>query len=123
MMLSKRDFMKQAAAVTAAGFIMPAWSSAPFDAVVYNDWHPQAQAFAASLVGQGVRALAIQGDAGRLWYGALRGLVRDGGSVRIVGMTTHTDLLILQTLARDDGLRVRRRSTLSGARLLWWVMT
>jgi hypothetical protein len=38
-------------------------------------------------------------------------------------MTTHTDLLILETLARDEGLKVRRRSSVGGARLVSWVMT
>ena len=121
MMLTKRDFVKQAAAVVTAAIAVPAVSRAPFDVVVYNDWHPQAQAFAADLAAQGVRTLAVKGDAGKLWYDTLRGLVGKR-SCRIAGMTTHTDLLILETLARDKGLRVRRRSNLNGSRLVSWVL-
>jgi len=94
---------------------------APVDVVVYNDWHPQAKAFAADLSARGVRTLAVKGDAGKLWYDTLRGLVGKR-PCRIAGMTTHTDLLILETLARDKGLRVRRRSNLNGSRLVSWVL-
>jgi hypothetical protein len=141
-MLTKRDFVKQAAAVVTAAMAVPAApaapaapgvsaasavtaapavSAAPFDVVVYNDWHPQAQAFAADLSERGARTLAVKGDAGKLWYDTLRGLV-DKRPCRIAGMTTHTDLLILETLARDKGLRVRRRSNLKGTRLVSWVL-
>jgi hypothetical protein len=37
-------------------------------------------------------------------------------------MTTHIDLFILETLARDAGLMVRRRNSVSGARLVSWVL-
>ena len=120
-MLTKREFVKQAAAVVTAAIAVPAVSRAPFDVVVYNDWHPQAKAFAADLSARGVRTLAVKGDAGKLWYDTLRGLVGKR-SCRIAGMTTHTDLLILETLARDKGLRVRRRSNLNGSRLVSWVL-
>jgi hypothetical protein len=136
-MLTKRDFVKRAAAVVTAAVVIPAapvvsaapavpavstLTEAPFDVVVYNDWHPQAQAFAADLSERGARPLAVKGDAGKLWYDTLRGLVGKR-PCRIAGMTTHTDLLILETLARDGGLRVRRRSNLKGTRLVWWVLT
>ena len=35
---------------------------------------------------------------------------------------THTDLFILDTLARDQGLKVRRRDSVGGARLVSWVL-
>lgn len=137
MMLSKRDFVKQAAAVGAAALVVPVRSAlmepvdtglvpastdrATFDVVVYNELFPQAKAFVAALPGRGVRALAVEGDAGRLWFGTLRGLV-DAGTRRIAGMTTHTDLLILETLGRDKGLRIRQRNSVGGARLVHWVL-
>ncbi|HEX4676483.1 MAG TPA: hypothetical protein VH209_14205 [Steroidobacteraceae bacterium] len=129
-MLTKREFVKQAAAVVTVAIAVPAVSAeaavslvaqAPFDVVVYNDWHPRAQAFSADLSARGVPTFAVKGDAGKLWYDTLRGLVGKR-SCRIAGMTTHTDLLILETLARDQGLRVRRRSTLNGSRLVSWVL-
>ena len=139
-MWSKRDFVKGAAAAVTAGVVavapgraavsavaapstVPPERSAPadFDVVVYNDWFPPAQSFAADLARQGALSLAIEGDAGKLWYDTLRGVVADG-SRRIAGMTTHTDLLILETLARDQGLKVRRRNSVGGARLVSWVL-
>jgi hypothetical protein len=137
-MWSKRDFVKGAAAVVTAGVVVPGRTavlavtpaptvppvrSAPsdFDVVVYNDWFPPAQAFAADLARHGALSLAVQGDAGKLWYDTLRGVVASG-SRRIAGMTTHTDLLILETLARDQGLKVRRRDSVGGARLVSWVL-
>jgi hypothetical protein len=132
-MWSKRDFVKGAAAVLTAGAVVPGRAAPPalatlhapavpaVDVVVYNDWYPTAHAFAADLARQGARALPVQGDAGKLWYDTLRGLVA-GGSRRIAGMTTHTDLFILETLARDAGLKVRRRNSVGGARLVSWVL-
>jgi len=90
-----------------------------FDVAVYNEWFPQARTFADELGAQGARVLTVAGDAGRLWYDALRTLVSQGHR-RIAGMTTHTDLLILETLARDTGLRVRQRE--SAGRLISWVL-
>jgi hypothetical protein len=121
-MWSKRDFVKGAAAVLTAGAVAPGWAAVPaVDVVVYNDWYPVAHTFAADLARRGARALPVEGDAGRLWYDTLRGLVA-GGSRRIAGMTTHTDLLIIETLARDAGLKVRRRNSVGGARLVSWVL-
>jgi hypothetical protein len=143
-MWSKRDFVKGATAVVTAGLVVPgrpevsagstvaSGSAAPavlavppgsaVDVVVYNDWYPTAHAFAADFASRGARALPVQGDAGKLWYDSLRGLVA-GGSRRIAGMTTHTDLFILETLARDHGLKVRHRNSDGGARLVSWVLT
>jgi hypothetical protein len=85
--------------------------------VVYDERHPEARAFATQ---SGGRALKIQGDAGRLWYDTLRGLK----ARQITGMTTHTDFLILRTLARDQGLKVRHSQRGgSNTRLVSWVLT
>ncbi len=140
-MWSKRDFVKGAAAAVTAGVVTPLRDAssavtrvsvarpksamAPMpavDVVVYNDWYAPAHAFATDLARQGARSLPLQGDAGKLWYDTLRGLVA-GGSRRIAGMTTHTDLFILETLARDHGLKVRHRNSDGGARLVSWVLT
>lgn len=137
-MWSKRDFVKGAAAVVTAGVVVPSGAAvsavsaaatvppvrstpSDFDVVVYNDWFAPAKAFAADLARRGALSLAVQGDAGKLWYDTLRGMVA-GGSRRIAGMTTHTDLLILETLARDAGLKVRHRNSGGGARLVSWVL-
>lgn len=120
MKLTKRDFVKGAAAtVVIAAAASRASGSSKFDAVVYNDWFPQARAFADGLAARGARVLPVEGDAGRLWYDTLRALVSQGQR-RIAGMTTHTDLLILETLARDTGLHASQRE--SAGRLVSWVL-
>jgi hypothetical protein len=136
MRVSKRDFVIGAAAAavvataskvahTAAGMTA---SSADdigitraqrLDLIVFNDLFPQARAFAAGLARQRTRALPIAGDPGRLWYETLRGLIADGQR-RIAGLTTHTDLFILETLAREKGLRVSQREP--AGRLVSWVL-
>lgn len=121
MKLSKRDFVKGAAATvviaTAASRVRV---SSKYDAVVYNEWFPQARTFADELGAQGALVLPVAGDAGRLWYDRLRELVSQDHPRRIAGMTTHTDLLILETLARDTRLRVSQRE--STGRLVSWVL-
>jgi hypothetical protein len=124
MKLSKRDLVKGAAALALSlagrGIARGASFDADADVVVYNDWYAQARAFAAAFP-EGTRVLAVEGDAGKLWYERLRGLLATEGARRIAGMTTHTDLLILETLARSKGLRVRRRNP--AGRLVSWVLT
>jgi hypothetical protein len=122
MKVSKREFVKGAAAVAvavSAGRFADnaARSGLSFDVVVYNNWFPQAREFAARF--PDARALGVGGDAGQLWYGTLRGLVNSGFR-RIAGLTSHADLLILETLARDTGLKVRSRN--AAGRLVSWVL-
>ena len=131
MKLTKRELVKVGVALSVAGVTgaamlpaPPAAGSQSLDALaapplfVYNDWFPEALDRARSLIR--VTTLPIEGDAGSLWYGKLRMLVEKGGR-HIAGLTTHTDLLILETLARDAGLKVRERNP--QGRLVSWVMS
>jgi hypothetical protein len=111
MKLTKREFIKSTAAVAIVATIGP-----KSGVVVYDERHPEARAFASELGGP---ALKVRGDAGKLWYETLRGLK----APRISGMTTHTDLLILRTLAREQGLKVCRTQRGSNTRLIAWVLT
>jgi hypothetical protein len=129
--VTKREFVKAAAASAAVALAAlvrrrsaenpPATDAdapaASFDVIVYNNWFPQAHEFATRF--PAARALAVGGDAGQLWYATLRGLVSRGVR-RIAGLTTHTDLLILETLAREHGLKVRSRT--ATGRLVTWVL-
>ena len=112
-MWTKRDLVKGAAALVVASTVR---AKARDVVVVYDERHPEACAFAKEL---NAHALPVRGDAGRLWYDTLRGL----GARQIAGMTTHTDLLILRTLARDQGLKVCRSHRGSNTRLVSWVLT
>jgi hypothetical protein len=77
-----------------------------FDVVVYNERYSDARAFAQALAAPGVPVLAMAGDAGTLWYGAL-GKTVAGGRRRLAGVGTSMDLLILESLGREAGLKVR----------------
>src|SRR5215469_6224354 len=125
-MITKRGFLTGAAsaAAIAATASRKSWAAASgsprgatqeqgtcsaavvFDAVVFNERYSDARAFAQALADQGVPLLPIGGDAGTLWHGALGKQVA-GGHRCLVGIGTSMDLLILQSLGREAGLRVR----------------
>ncbi len=131
-MTTKREFLAGSAALLAASAAMGRDSRDPasskrvvsVDVVVYNDLYPEACAFAAAATARGAIALPILGDAGVLWYGTLRKLVADGKR-RIAGMGTYTDSFILETLGRDERLRMRQlcRHECRGSRLVSWELT
>src|SRR6185437_4248035 len=85
---------------------MPA--SPPFDVVVFNDRYSDARAFAQALGQRAVPTLAMAGDAGTLWHGTLAKEVA-GGRRRLAGIGTSMDLLILESLGWEAGLRIRFR--------------
>ncbi|HXR89781.1 MAG TPA: hypothetical protein VN750_05805 [Steroidobacteraceae bacterium] len=127
-MITKRGFLTGAAsAAVAATASRGAWAANPagaiatspggsaasaqhcapaFDAVVFNERYSDARAFAQALAAAGVPALAMAGDAGALWHGALRKRVA-GGYRRVAGVGTSMDLLILESLGGEAGLKVR----------------
>ena len=131
-MITKREFLAGSAALLAASAALSQDSSdsasrsrvASVDLVVYNDLYPEACAFAAAAAARGAVALPIRGDAGVLWYGTLRKLIADGKR-RIAGMGTHTDSFILETLGREERLRMRQlcRHECRGSRLVSWELT
>ena len=126
-MITKRGFLTGAASAVAAtasrgswaaanhagasasntvGGAASAWRTAPIDAVVFNDRYSDARAFAQALAALGVPVLSMAGDAGTLWHGALgKGLA--GGHRRLVGVGTSMDFLILESLGREAGFKVR----------------
>ena len=122
-MITKRGFLRGASAAAFAAaaprgsWAAPATSAsgdgvglqeAPtppaFDVVVFNDRYSDARAFGQALGERGVPTVAMAGDAGTLWHGAL---ARGIGCRRLAGMGTSMDLLILESLGREAGLRVR----------------
>lgn len=96
-----------ASAPNKAGIATGAQYTAPaFDAVVFNERYSDARAFAQALAALGIPVLAMAGDAGTLWHGALGKRVA-GGCRRLAGVGTSMDLLILESLGREAGLKVR----------------
>jgi hypothetical protein len=80
-----------------------------FDAVIFNERYSDARLFAQTLKAQGLPVLPIAGDAGTLWYGTLRKRVLAGRS-RLAGIGTATDLMILESLGREENLQLRFRA-------------
>lgn len=117
-MVTKRTFLKQAAVATAAAAVVPIRAIASsgesmvlrpmVDVVVFNERYADARLFASTLSEYAGAVLPMDGDVGLLWYQKLRAQI-SARACRVAGMGTHTDLLVLQTLARDAGLRVRYR--------------
>lgn len=123
-MITKRGFLRgaSAAAVAAAApggsWAAPATGAsgdevglrqAPtrplFDVVVFNDRYADARAFAQALGERGAPTIAMSGDAGTLWHRTLaRNLM--GERRRLAGIGTSMDLLILESLGREVGLRM-----------------
>lgn len=111
--MRRREFL-QGAAIAPAAVAVSKWSVAAkalgsrgsrISAAVYDERYADCRIFTESLARQGAVQFRVGGDAGRLWYGALRDhLSRVGGSV--VGMTTDSDLGISRVCGRELGLRI-----------------
>lgn len=84
--------------------------------------------FARGLQDRGARVLALQPDALAAWHGTLRAACSASPSTRIIGLTTHTDFMVLRDLARTEGLvpLATRDADAGGARrratLIAWVL-
>ena len=73
---------------------------------VFDSRYPQAARFAAGFTAAGGTALPAE-DVLQQWYRSLRSIALDVGSrIRIAGMTTHSDYLVLRDCAREEGWRV-----------------
>lgn len=114
-MLRRREFLKQSvvvATVASTGILTAdasangaARTPARVNFVVLDDDLEDSVAFARELQLQGAKAFSLQGDIGRLWFGAL-GEAFAAGKV-IAGLTSHSELLICAAFAREHGARVR----------------
>jgi len=111
--MKRRDFLK-GAAVAPAAVAVSRWSVAAealgatgqrVSAVVYDERYSDCRVFADTFTRHGAARFAIAGDAGSLWYGALREhLSQHGGSV--AGMTTDSDLGVSRECGREIGMRI-----------------
>jgi hypothetical protein len=108
----RRDFLKQSAACVAAGATLsfgatPAraarpFAHQPFDAVIVAARYGDSRLFAAALRQQGARVLDTAVDLGRLWHGALGSQFAQRPQ-RLAGLTPHSDLLVCESFAREQG--------------------
>jgi hypothetical protein len=114
-MLKRREFLKTSvvvASVASTGILTAkAESDDSVDALKRIDFVlvdielEDSVSFAAALIGRGARAFSVQQDIGRLWFGELGEAFKAGHS--IAGLTSHSELLVCSTFARQHGARVR----------------
>ena len=88
--------------------------SLPVHAVIYDGRYVAAQAFAHSELARGARVFDARCDVVRLWRGPLLQL-RGRGPVRVAGLTTYSDLILVCDCAREARLAVLRQQWCSGA--------
>ena len=97
-------------------------SPRPLIAVIYDERHADARAFAEHLQRQGTASFATRGDATSLWYGEPS--LRNAGT--IAGLTAWSDLVIARSLGREFGMRLafeKPHSPGSPDQLFAWSLT
>ncbi len=111
-MLKRREFLKTSAlvATVASTGVLSNHASAAhptthIDFVVFDETLEDSLAFAQTLVQRGARAFEIEEDIGRLWFGELGAAFTHGKT--IAGLTSHTELLVCESFAREHGARLR----------------
>jgi len=103
-------------------------SPSPLLLAVHDPAYRRSREFAAALQDRGARVIALEPDALSAWHGTLRAACASSPAVRITGLTTHTDFMVLRDFARGAGLTtltvrdadaggLRGRATLIG-----WVL-
>jgi hypothetical protein len=101
---------------------------APLLLAVHDPAYRRSREFAAALQDRGARVVALEPDVLAAWHHTLRAAcVESSTSVRISGLTTRTDFLVLRDLARAAGLApvAARDADAGGARratLIGWVL-
>ncbi|MBL8552485.1 MAG: hypothetical protein JNJ73_21035 [Hyphomonadaceae bacterium] len=99
--MNRRLFLASATALLPAGALA---ATAPSAIVLYDRRHVAARRFAAERIRQGVGACDVQPDALAVWR-ALAPTLRQR-PMRLEGMTTHSDFIVLQDCARAAGLKL-----------------
>jgi hypothetical protein len=95
---------------------------------VHDPAYRRSREFAAALQDRGARVIALEPDALAAWHGTLRAACAAAPGVRITGLTTHTDFMVLRDLARGVGLTTlaERDADAGGLRgratLIGWVL-
>jgi hypothetical protein len=98
---------------------------------VHDPAYRRSREFAAALHERGARVLTLEPDALAAWHHTLRAACAAMPGLRIAGLTTRTDFLVLSDLARVAGLaplatRDADAAGIAGARsratLLGWVL-
>lgn len=111
-MLDRREFLKDASALTVSAALAASGASAAstaaargprVSAVLFDGRYSSCRDFADALARQGAAAFDVRADVAAVWFGPLRDrLAECGGSV--AGLTAHSDLTVSRSCARELGL-------------------
>lgn len=71
---------------------------------VLDPAYRRSREFAAALQDRGAAIIALEPDALTAWHGAIQAACAASPAMRLVGLTTRTDFLVLRDLARAAGL-------------------
>jgi hypothetical protein len=113
-MLKRREFLKTSALVATAASTGILSANAPADVqprispiqfVLVDEDFEDSVMFANELIAHGARAFSVREDIGRLWFGELGNVFATGNAV--AGLTSHTELLVCASFARERGARIR----------------
>jgi hypothetical protein len=131
--MNRRQLLVRGALLAALAPVVRAAAGAPGDAAapvlaVHDPAYRRSGEFARGLQDRGARVLSLEPDAMAAWHGTLRTACAASPSLRLIGLTTHTDFMVLRDLARTAGLvpLATRDEDAGGARrratLIAWVL-
>jgi hypothetical protein len=113
--VNRREFIKGAGALAVPAVIIgsrlgigtavPASEAAPITAVVFDERYSDCRRFADALARQGAIPFATLGDSAVVWRRSLRSHLASRGG-RLAGLTTYSDLVVLQSCRLELQLRV-----------------
>lgn len=105
--LDRRTFVKLGLATAATVNIASAEARADEPLLVFCDGrYSDSRRFAESFVSPGVERFDTASDVAHLWYSQLSSRAQNR-SVRMTGLTTHSDLFVLERCAADARMKLR----------------
>jgi len=105
--MDRRTFVKIGLATAAAQTIPSAYAIPATPTVVFFDpRYSDSQRFAATFCALGGEQVSTERNLVQLWYAGLQARAK-GKQLRLAGLTTHSDFLVVERCALDERLRVR----------------
>jgi hypothetical protein len=123
-MMDRRKFMGGVATSLAASRVLAYTHAGSTTLALFDARYGAATAFADNVRRSGCEILDTQQDIVRHWYSGLDARCSERG-IRLIGLTTHSDLDVLQACVRSQGLRIRDAKDLhwGSASLVLWSVT
>jgi hypothetical protein len=123
-MMDRRKFMGGVATSLAASRVLAYTNAGYTTLALFDARYGAATAFADNARRSGCEILDTQQDIVRHWYSGLHARCSERG-IKLIGLTTYSDLDVLQECVRPLGLRVRDEQDLQwgSASLVLWSVT